>query len=143
MEKFTAIVLAGGTGKRMHSHIHKQYLTLAGKPVLYYALKAFEESDITDIILVTGADEEAYCKRKIIDKYHIGKVKAIVPGGVERYHSVYAGLCAAEGADYVLIHDRGETVSVGRYHKKIHAGGEGISCMRGGNAGKRHDQNSR
>ena len=47
--------------------------TLAGKPVLYYALKAFEESDITDIILVTGADEEAYCKRKIIDKYHIGK----------------------------------------------------------------------
>ena len=75
MEKFTAIVLAGGTGKRMHSHIHKQYLTLAGKPVLYYALKAFEESDITDIILVTGADEEAYCKRKIIDKYHIGKVK--------------------------------------------------------------------
>ena len=55
MEKFTAIVLAGGTGKRMHSHIHKQYLTLAGKPVLYYALKAFEESDITDIILVTGA----------------------------------------------------------------------------------------
>ena len=43
MEKFTAIVLAGGTGKRMHSHIHKQYLTLAGKPVLYYALKAFEE----------------------------------------------------------------------------------------------------
>ena len=51
MEKFTAIVLAGGTGKRMHSHIHKQYLTLAGKPVLYYALKAFEESDITDIIL--------------------------------------------------------------------------------------------
>lgn len=42
MEKFTAIVLAGGTGKRMHSHIHKQYLTLAGKPVLYYALKAFE-----------------------------------------------------------------------------------------------------
>ena len=105
MEKFTAIVLAGGTGKRMHSHIHKQYLTLAGKPVLYYALKAFEESDITDIILVTGADEEAYCKRKIIDKYHIGKVKAIVPGGVERYHSVYAGLCAAEGADYVLIHD--------------------------------------
>ena len=89
MEKFTAIVLAGGTGKRMHSHIHKQYLTLAGKPVLYYALKAFEESDITDIILVTGADEEAYCKRKIIDKYHIGN----------------AGLCAAEGADYVLIHD--------------------------------------
>ena len=49
MENFTAIVLAGGTGKRMHSHIHKQYLELAGNPVLYYALKAFEESDVTEI----------------------------------------------------------------------------------------------
>ena len=105
MEKFTAIVLAGGTGKRMHSHIHKQYLELAGNPVLYYALKAFEESDVTDIVLVTGADEETYCQREIIEKYHISKVKAIVPGGAERYHSVYAGLCAADGADYVLIHD--------------------------------------
>ena len=98
-EVFAAVVLAAGRGKRMESSVHKQYLLLHEKPVLYYALKAFEESDITDIILVTGADEEAYCKRKIIDKYHIGKVKAIVPGGVERYHSVYAGLCAAEGAD--------------------------------------------
>lgn len=105
MEKFTAIVLAGGTGKRMHSHIHKQYLELAGNPVLYYALKAFEESDVTDIVLVTGADEKTYCQREIIEKYHISKVKAIVPGGAERYHSVYAGLCAADGADYVLIHD--------------------------------------
>ena len=77
MEKFTAIVLAGGTGKRMHSHIHKQYLELAGKPVLYYALKAFEESGVTDIVLVTSADEEAYCKQEIIDKYHISKVKAM------------------------------------------------------------------
>lgn len=105
MEKFTAIVLAGGTGKRMHSHIHKQYLELAGKPVLYYALKTFEKSDVTDIVLVTGAGEETYCKCEIVDKYHINKVKAIVPGGLERYHSVYAGLCAAKGADYVLIHD--------------------------------------
>ena len=132
MEKFTAIVLAGGTGKRMHSHIHKQYLTLAGKPVLYYALKAFEESDITDIILVTGADEEAYCKRKIIDKYHIGKVKAIVPGGVERYHSVYAGLCAAEGADYVLIHDGARPlVTTDIISRSIACVREGDSCVVG------------
>ena len=60
MEKFTAIVLAGGTGKRMHSHIHKQYLTLAGKPVLYYALKAFEESPVQEIVLVVGKGEIEY-----------------------------------------------------------------------------------
>ena len=40
----TAIVLAGGSGKRMRSEIPKQYMQLNGKPVIYYSLKAFEES---------------------------------------------------------------------------------------------------
>ena len=105
MEKITAIVLAAGTGRRMNSAVAKQYMSLAGKPVLYYALKAFEESNVTDIVLVTGADEISYCKDEIVDKYEIKKVSAIVAGGKERYHSVYNGLQAATGADYILIHD--------------------------------------
>ena len=104
-EKFTAIVLAAGSGKRMNSKVHKQYLTVAGKPVLYYALRAFEQSEVSEIVLVTGAGEEAYCRKEIIEKYGLKKVAAVVPGGRERYHSVYEGLCAARGADYVLIHD--------------------------------------
>lgn len=43
-EVFAAVVLAAGRGKRMESSVHKQYLLLHEKPVLYYALKAFEES---------------------------------------------------------------------------------------------------
>lgn len=105
MERITAIVLAAGSGKRMNSTVHKQYMMLAGKPVLYYALKAFDESAVTDIVLVTGAGEITYCEREIIDKYKIHKVRAIVEGGRERYHSVHAGLKAAAGSDYVLIHD--------------------------------------
>lgn len=105
MEKITAIVLAGGTGKRMNSAVPKQYLPLAGKPVLYYSLAAFAKSEVTDIILVTGAGEIAYCKQEIVEKYNIPKVRAVVAGGRERYDSVYQGLAAAEGADYVLIHD--------------------------------------
>ena len=105
MKKYTAIVLAAGTGKRMNANVHKQYLEVAGKPVLYYALKAFEESEVSEIILVTGAGEEPYCRREIIEKYGFQKIKAVVAGGKERYHSVYQGLLAAEGADYVLIHD--------------------------------------
>lgn len=105
MERITAIVLAAGSGKRMNSTVHKQYMMLAGKPVLYYALKAFSDSAVTDIVLVTGAGETAYCEREIIDKYKIDKVRAIVEGGRERYHSVHAGLKAAVGSDYVLIHD--------------------------------------
>lgn len=105
MEKIAAIVLAAGAGKRMNSAVHKQYMLLEGKPVLYYALKAFEESEVTEIILVVGAGEEEYCRTEIIEKYGIGKVGAVVQGGRERYHSVYAGLNVAQGADYVLIHD--------------------------------------
>lgn len=40
----TAVVLAGGSGKRMGTKVHKQYLMLKGYPVLYYSLKAFQDS---------------------------------------------------------------------------------------------------
>lgn len=103
--KTTAIVLAAGSGKRMNSKVHKQYLLLKGKPVLYYSLKAFEDSRIDDIILVVGAGEIDFCQKEIVDHYGFQKVRAIVEGGKERYHSVYEGLKAAEGTDYVLIHD--------------------------------------
>lgn len=105
MEKITAIVLAAGAGKRMNSAVHKQYMQLEGKPLLYYALKAFEASAVTDIVLVVGAGEISYCKETIVDQYGIKKVSRIVTGGKERYHSVYEGLKAADGAQYVLIHD--------------------------------------
>ena len=105
VEKITAIVLAAGAGKRMNSEIHKQYMMLGDKPVLYYALKAFEQSAVTNIILVVGAGEIEYCSKEIVEKYKIQKVDAIVEGGKERYHSVYAGLMAATEAKYVLIHD--------------------------------------
>ena len=58
----TAIVLAAGSGKRMGSKVHKQYLLIGGRPVLYYSLKAFQDSELIDeIILVTGSGEEEYC----------------------------------------------------------------------------------
>ena len=59
-EKTAAVVLAAGKGKRMNSDIPKQYMMLREKPVIYYALKAFEDSFIDEIILVTEQGEEAY-----------------------------------------------------------------------------------
>ena len=104
-EKIAAIVLAAGEGKRMGSGIPKQYMLIKSRPLVYYALKAFEESAVDEVILVTGEDEIDYCKEYIVDRYHFNKVKKIVPGGWERYASVYFGLEAIEDADYVLIHD--------------------------------------
>lgn len=104
--KCTAIVLAAGQGKRMKSSVQKQFLQLGEYPVLYYSLKAFQDSaQITDIILVTGEQEIAYCQEAFVQRYQLNKVSAVVGGGKERYDSVYQGLCACEKTDYVLIHD--------------------------------------
>ena len=59
----TGIVLAAGQGRRMGTKVQKQYLELDGKPVLYYALHAFERSKyIDDIILVVGQGQESFCR---------------------------------------------------------------------------------
>lgn len=106
MESNTAIVLAAGRGKRMNSSIQKQFMDLGGYPVLYYCLKCFQDSAlIRDIILVTGEEDISYCEREIVEKYGFSRVSAVVPGGKERYDSVYAGLCACGACDYVFIHD--------------------------------------
>ncbi|MBQ3558586.1 MAG: 2-C-methyl-D-erythritol 4-phosphate cytidylyltransferase [Agathobacter sp.] len=105
MSKFAAIVLSAGVGSRMKSDIPKQYMDLVGKPVIYYSLKAFEDAGFSSIVLVCGKDDVEYCKKEVVEKHGLKKVTAIVPGGKERYHSVYEGLKAVAEADYVFIHD--------------------------------------
>ena len=105
MDKTTAIVLAAGKGSRMQSQTEKQFMKLQGKPILYYSLKEFENVGVKEIILVTGANSIDYCKKEIVDKYQLKKVKQIIAGGKERYESVYFGLQAAGNNGIVLIHD--------------------------------------
>lgn len=104
MKEINAIVLAAGSGRRMGADVPKQYLPLAGKPVMVHSLETFEKSPVKGIVLVVAPGEVEYCRREIVEKYHISKVIAIVEGGEERYDSVYRGLKAAL-CDYVLIHD--------------------------------------
>lgn len=104
-KKNAAIVLAAGQGKRMQSKVQKQYLLLKGKPVLFYCLKALEESFIDEVILVTGKGEEEYCRREIAERFGFTKVTRIVAGGKERYHSVMNGIKAVGDCDYLFIHD--------------------------------------
>lgn len=103
--KTAAIVLAAGKGKRMESGISKQFMELEGRPLIFYALDAFEKSPVDEVVLVTGAGDVAYCREEIVRRYGFSKVTAVVEGGKERYHSVYAGLKALRPCSYVLIHD--------------------------------------
>lgn len=104
-ERYTAIVLAAGSGRRMHSEVPKQYMELGGRPVIYYSLMAFEESEVDSVVLVAGAEDIAYCREQIVEHFGFSKVSAVVQGGHERWISAYQGLLACPGSDYVLIHD--------------------------------------
>lgn len=104
--KNTAIILAAGQGKRMNSAVPKQYLLLRDKPILFYTIKAFQENDcIDEIILVVGNEQIEYCKNEIVDKYNFTKVKKIIEGGNERYLSVFCGIKEAKDADNIFVHD--------------------------------------
>lgn len=104
--KTVAIVLAAGSGSRMNSDVKKQYMEIGGKPLIYYSLKAFEESIIDDIVLVVSRGDVDYVKKEIVEKYGFDKVTAVAEGGLARYHSVRLGLQAADPkCDYAFIHD--------------------------------------
>ena len=101
-----AIVLSAGSGSRMKSDVAKQYLLIKGKPVIWYSLSEFERCPFIDeIVLVTRAEDLAFCRTEIVEKYGFGKIRQVVEGGRERYDSVYQGLLAAKPCDYVYIHD--------------------------------------
>ena len=98
-ERTAAVVLAAGQGKRMQSGVAKQYLLLKERPVIWYSLEAFEKSPVDEVILVTGKEETDWVREHIVDRYGFKKVRAVVAGGAERYHSVCRGLSALDGQD--------------------------------------------
>lgn len=101
----SAIILAGGKGKRMGAGISKQYIEIKGKPILYYTLKRFIDcKSIDSIILVLPEDEIEYCKSEVLEKYSLS-VDSIVVGGKERQDSVYNALKEIRNTSIVLIHD--------------------------------------
>jgi len=102
--KITAIILSAGSGKRMNADTKKQYIQINGKPIIWYTLRSFQNSDVDDIVLVTGYQDIEYCK-EMVQESDFYKVTTIVAGGEERYDSVYNGLLACDETDYVLIHD--------------------------------------
>ncbi|MBD5527224.1 MAG: 2-C-methyl-D-erythritol 4-phosphate cytidylyltransferase [Lachnospiraceae bacterium] len=113
-KRCTAVVLAAGSGARMHSSVPKQFMELGGKPLIWYALEAVERSSIIDdCILVTGAGDISYMRREIVEKYGFSKVDKITAGGSQRFESVARALEVLENGElrtpnregYVFIHD--------------------------------------
>ncbi len=109
-----AVIFAGGVGTRMNSKEKpKQFLEVYHKPIIIHTLDVFENHKLIDAIVIACKEEWIEYLRNLVDKYHIGKVKKIVPGGDTGQKSIYNGLIAAksvcdeqkEDNAVVLIHD--------------------------------------
>lgn len=102
-----AIIVAGGSGSRMQSAIPKQFLLLAGIPVLMHTMRAFHQSkSCPQLILVLPADFHAYWKQLCIE-YNFNISHQLVSGGETRFHSVKNGLSVipTEMDTIVAVHD--------------------------------------
>ena len=102
-----AIIAAAGLGMRMAGKRPKQFLELAGTPIIFHTLKAFEQCDVIQEIIVVVAAEEASGFRSLADKHDLRKTKAVVPGGATRAESVRNGLQAVDeaSAEIIAVHD--------------------------------------
>lgn len=103
----TALIVAGGKGKRLGLGVNKQFVKVGNKEILARTLEVFQNSKyIDEIIVVCAEDEIEYCRENIVQKYKLHKVIKLVSGGVERHNSVKNGLDSCNLATtVVVIHD--------------------------------------
>lgn len=101
-----AIVPSAGFGKRLGLKTKKPFVSLGGKPIVYYALHALNSCIDIDAVII--ACEKCCIKRfeKLVVKFRLNKVVCICIGGKTRSESVRNCLRLADGSyDIVLIHD--------------------------------------
>jgi 2-C-methyl-D-erythritol 4-phosphate cytidylyltransferase len=103
----TAIIVAAGKGTRMREGQRKQYLLLAGLPILTRTLVVFDKcEEIKQVILVIPPDDFSYCRKNILNPAGLSKKVILAPGGQRRQESVLNGLKAVDpGCSIAVIHD--------------------------------------
>ena len=103
------LLIAGGSGNRMHQDIPKQFLTVNERPVIVYTLEAFQkhpEIDAIAVVCISGWEQVLWAYAK---QFNITKLKYVVPGGKNGQDSIRNGVFELEKHyapdDLVLIHD--------------------------------------
>lgn len=104
-----ALIIAGGSGVRMHQDIPKQFLTVNEKPVIVYTLEAFQKHADIDSIAVVCLEGWEQVLRAYANQFNISKLKYIVKGGENGQSSIRNGVYELaehfDTDDIVLIHD--------------------------------------
>jgi 2-C-methyl-D-erythritol 4-phosphate cytidylyltransferase len=110
-----AVILAGGTGSRMGAELPKQFIEIGGRCVLEYTVDAFQRHDgIDEICLVSHADYLVKVEQ-LVARNAWSKVRKVLTGGKERYHSSLTAIQAyPDEGDYLLLHDAARPLVSGR-----------------------------
>lgn len=87
-----AIILCGGSGKRMGAGKNKVLLKIKKRPLIFYTLKNFSDSKKVDIIVLVSAEKDKENFKKIVQNHDFKKVINIITGGKERQDSAYNGI---------------------------------------------------
>ena len=104
MKKY-ALIVAGGVGSRMHATLAKQFIELAGKPILMHAIQAFLSYD-PEIILIVVLHESLETQwQKLCKKHRFHHHHQVISGGPTRFHSVKNGLRHVADDALVAVHD--------------------------------------
>lgn len=106
MSKNVVVLLAAGVGSRVDQYLPKQYFKLAGKMVFEHTIKIFEDhASVDEIAIVINDKYYNYIERSIISN-DFKKVKKILIGGEERYHSSLAAIKAYDDENInIMFHD--------------------------------------
>ena len=102
--KKTALIVAGGNGSRMESDLPKQFILLAGKPILMHTIEAFDQCNVSDIIVVLPLNQIDFWK-ELCTQFSFNLAHEIIAGGASRFESVQNGLVRCNEEDLVAIHD--------------------------------------
>ena len=101
-----AIIVAGGKGERMGAKMPKQFLELAGKPILMHTLEKFRATDPSIEIILALPENQIDFWEGLFHKYQVSKPRhTIVKGGKTRFHSVQNALKLVKQQGVVAIHD--------------------------------------
>lgn len=105
----TAIIIAGGSGKRMGQDIPKQFINVYDKPILIYTLECFEKNPKIDAIEVVCIDGWLDVVKAYAKQFNISKLKWVIKGGKTGQESIRNGVYNLEDKcdkdDIVIIHD--------------------------------------
>ena len=103
--KHTILIVAGGRGTRMGGPQPKQFLELAGRPVLMHTLEAFDRWDASARFIVVLPEDQIDTWKRLCEAHVFGRIHRVVAGGETRFHSVRNGLGAVASDGLIAVHD--------------------------------------